>query len=187
MNVHDQFVEQALWLLETEGSAGLTARAVCERVGVKAPTLYHHFGDLAGLHDTAVSAAFERFIEHKRRQQPMDDPGDDLLAGWDNYVEFARVHPRLYAAIAATHAAGRPIEAAREGRAMLDRKLELLQSAGRLVGSARAAAEIAWSSAHAAAMLVISLYPDRPTDAAIAGLRASVERLILPANEARPQ
>ncbi|EJN02344.1 TetR/AcrR family transcriptional regulator [Phyllobacterium sp. YR531] len=180
MTIRDQFIEEALLLLEEGGPEGLTSRAVCTRVGVKAPTLYHHFGDLGGLHDAAVSAGFERFLAHKQSQKPFADPGEDLLAGWDNYIAFARAHPKLYRAMAAKYATGQSFLAAQQSREILDRKLEALAAAGRLNVPPLAAAEITWSSAHAAATLIISLYPNEPTTAAITALRASVEHLLRP-------
>ena len=178
MTIRDRVIEEALSLLEAAGPVGLTSRAVCERVGVKAPTLYHHFGDLGGLHDAAVSAGFERFLDHKSSQRPVVDAADDLLAGWDNYVDFARAHPQLFSAMAAKYAAGKTFPAARESRAILDRKLEALAAQGRLTLPSLAAAEITWSSAHAAATLIVSLHPCEPTAEAIASLRGCVERLV---------
>ena len=183
MTIRERFIEEALLLLEEAGPGALTTRAVCDRVGVKAPTLYHHFGDSGGLVDAAVMTGFNRFLDHKRAQQAFDDPVEDLLAGWENYLLFAREHPKLYAAMAAKYATGKPIPAAQEARAMLDRKLEALAAAGRLTVPPLAAAEIAWSTTHAAAMLIASVYPEQPTEEAIAGLRACVERLTLPPPE----
>ena len=39
----------ALHLLETEGPAALSLRAVAARMGVRAPSLYHYFPDKAAL------------------------------------------------------------------------------------------------------------------------------------------
>lgn len=181
MTTQEAFISEALALIEEFGLEGVTTRAVCSRVGVTAPTLYHHFGDIAGLVNAAVSTGFLRFLDHKQRAAPKSDLGEDLLSGWDNYLEFARVHPKLYMAMAAKYAAGLPIKAAQESRTLLDRKLEGLAALGRLTVAPQAAAEITWSSAHAAATLVVSLHPNEPTAEAIAGLRGCVERVLRPA------
>ena len=157
----------------------MTTRAVCDRVGVKAPTLYHHF-DAAGLLDAAVNAGFQHFLEHKRSQKAFADPADDLLAGWDNYLEFAREQPSLYAAMAAKFGLGEPVPAAQQAWSSLFRKVEALGDAGRLIVSPVAAAEIIFATAYAASMLIVRAAPGEPTAEAISGLRAAVERLISP-------
>ena len=45
----DEILSASVDLLENDGAEALTTRAVCEVVGVTAPTLYHHFGDKNGL------------------------------------------------------------------------------------------------------------------------------------------
>ncbi|WP_372088727.1 TetR/AcrR family transcriptional regulator [Tistrella mobilis] len=178
MTIRERFIEEALQLLEGSGPKALTTRAVCDRVGVKAPTLYHHFGDAAGLLDAAVNAGFLRFLEHKRAQKAFEDPADDLLAGWDNYLEFARQQPALYAAMAAKFGVGESIPAAEQAWSMLFRKVEAVANAGRLTVSPAAAAEIVLATAYGASMLIVKSAPDNPTAEAIASLRASIERLI---------
>ncbi len=54
-----QVVATARELLERDGPAGLTMRAVAERVGIKAPSLYKHFPDKADLETALIAQAFE--------------------------------------------------------------------------------------------------------------------------------
>ena len=54
-NARDRLLLAAAELLEA-GSA-VSTRAVCDRAGVQAPTLYHHFGSKQGLIDAVASVA----------------------------------------------------------------------------------------------------------------------------------
>lgn len=52
------------------GQDGLTTRAVCEAAGVRAPTLYHHFGDKGGLERALIQRGMAEFMERKRAPPP---------------------------------------------------------------------------------------------------------------------
>lgn len=175
MDARERLLEAALALIGEAG--GFATRAVCERAGVTAPTLYHHFGDADGLLNAAVLRGFDRFLARKLARPPAADPAEDLLAGWDDYVAFAREHPRLYAAMFARLLQGVPIPAAEAGRANLAGKLATLAKAGRLAMPVPAAADLVWASAHAAAMLLLS---GSPEPGVVAALRASAASVLHP-------
>jgi AcrR family transcriptional regulator len=40
----------------------VSTRAICERAGVQAPTLYHHFGNKQALLDAVITHGFNRFL-----------------------------------------------------------------------------------------------------------------------------
>lgn len=91
----ERILSAALTLLREQGADAASARAICDHVGIKAPTLYHHFGNLGNLHQAVVDAAFARAIEHKR---PLvsGDARADIEHGWDAYVAFAMAEPALF-------------------------------------------------------------------------------------------
>jgi AcrR family transcriptional regulator len=89
-------LDAAAAVLAERGVDGASTRAIYARAGVKAPTLYHHFGDKTALLDAAVSDAFDRYLARKRAVRPSGDAVVDLRRGWDAHVAFARANPALY-------------------------------------------------------------------------------------------
>ncbi|MDY7083746.1 MAG: TetR/AcrR family transcriptional regulator [Actinomycetota bacterium] len=74
----------------------IATRAVCEAVGVTQPVLYRLFGDKNGLLDALADDGLRRYAEHKAAQPTTDDPVADLVAGWDDHIDFGRRNPALY-------------------------------------------------------------------------------------------
>lgn len=95
----ERILDAAASLLNEEGHAALTTRSVCDRAGVAAPTLYHHFGDKAGLLRSLAGCELEAFFARKRNVHPTDDAVADLMQGWDGWIAFARQHLPLIAAL----------------------------------------------------------------------------------------
>ena len=162
MDTKATLVAAALKLIEQEGEAHFSTRAVCDIAKVKAPTLYHHFGSADGLLNAAIAEAFEQFLVSKRSAIQSPDPVEALIQGWDNYVGFAAARPRLYAAMMARFLSGADLPAAREGQAMLRHRIAQIEAAGRLAIAPEAAAQVIWASVNSAAMLFLSgaLQPD---------------------------
>lgn len=177
MDTKATLVAAALKLIEQEGEAHFSTRAVCDIAKVKAPTLYHHFGSADGLLNAAIAEAFEQFLSSKRSAIQSPDPVAALIEGWDNYVGFAAARPRLYAAMMARFLSGADLPAAREGQAMLLHRIERIEAAGRLAVAPEAAVQVIWASVNSAAMLFLSgaLQSDiamgTPDAATIASLR----------------
>lgn len=156
MDMRQTLVAAALTVLEQEGEARFSTRAVCALAKVTAPTLYHHFSNADGLLSAAIESAFEQYLASKKAAIQSDDPVTALGDGWDNYVRFAAARPRLYSAMMARLLQGADIPAARQARAILDQQIESIAAAGKLAVSAEAAAQIAWSSVQAAALLHVT-------------------------------
>ena len=75
-------------------SPEVSTRAICDRAGVQAPTLYHYFGNKQGLLAAVVET---RFTEHLRSVPAGDDPVTTLRANWDHHVRFGLANPNYYA------------------------------------------------------------------------------------------
>jgi AcrR family transcriptional regulator len=84
-------------LLEAHGPAGLTTRAICAAVGIKAPTLYHHFGGMDSLALALVRQGRAEFKSRRRAPKASDDLMKQLRAHWDDAVDFTFKRPHLYA------------------------------------------------------------------------------------------
>src|ERR1700722_16970124 len=99
MDTRETLVAAALKVLEQDGEAQFSTRAVCAIANVTAPTLYHHFGNADGLLSAAMAEAFAQFLESKKAGTQWSGPEAAPRQGWDDYVRFAAERPRLYAAM----------------------------------------------------------------------------------------
>jgi AcrR family transcriptional regulator len=171
MDTKDRLAAVALAVIEADGVAGFSTRAVCDRARVSAPTLYHHFRDADDVISAAVSLGFEQFLARKKAQLRTPDPVTDVMSGWDDYVDFARERPRLYAAMSARTMEGRNIAAARASRGHLEAKLQRLAEARPLGLEVPELADLIWATAHGAALLCVTAAPRAPSREAIAALR----------------
>ena len=139
--------------LETHGPAGLTTRAVCDAVGIKSPTLYHHFGDKSGLERALIQRGLDQFMQRKRAPQASADPLDQLRFGWDVALEFALKRPALYALIA-HHALTQPTLTA-DAHAVMYARVQRLVDLGRFQGPAEDAARAVWAASQGVLSLVL--------------------------------
>jgi len=130
-NTRDTIVDAATAVVSARGVKSATTREICDRAGVTAPTLYHHFGDKQGLMAAVVSRAFERYLAQKRALRPTGDPRKDVRRGWDAHVAFARSNPVLYQLMWPSGSPSLPEAAAESGAALL-RAFQDLAIAGAL-------------------------------------------------------
>ena len=152
MDTGTAILDAAAELLETEGATGLTTRAVCEAAGIKAPTLYHHFGDKDGLERALVRRAMAEFMQHKRVPPATADLLAQLRFGWDVAMEFALKRPALYA-LYAQQARADPVLAT-EAYALMFARVQRLVDTGRFRLPADAAARAVWAASQGALSLV---------------------------------
>ena len=139
----DRLLLAATQLLDEAGGGPVSTREITERAGVRAPTLYHHFGSKQALLDAVVSHGFKEFLRSRSASSDNSDPLEDIRAGWDSHVAFGLEFPGAYAHIYGNVKPGVPCGVTEDVRAHL---LEALQPAaiqGRLrVSPAEAATRI---------------------------------------------
>ena len=157
MTVKTRILETASELLARSADADISTRAACEAAGVTAPTLYHHFGDKDGLLAAVVDFGWAAFLERKRTVAAVvhEHVADDIRAGWDNHLDFARENPNVYKlmwspAVSANSAAFR------EAFQMLYDRLALGASRGQLRVSVEMGARVVMSAVTGAALSLIS-------------------------------
>jgi AcrR family transcriptional regulator len=100
----EAIVEAALAVIRTEGVAGLTMRALAERLAVRAPSLYHHVRNKDDLLDLVARNAFSSFAADRRayeRVGSLDEWIAVTTTGSHRLREFYREHPGLAALIQA--------------------------------------------------------------------------------------
>ena len=156
MSTREIVLKAALKVLQEDGEAKFSTRAVCAIARVTAPTLYHHFGNADGLLSAAIDEAFTQFIASKEAATQSLDPVVALSEGWDDYVRFAADRPRLYAAMLSRILAGAEIPAAKQAFALLIQRLVAIQNAGCLKVNVEVAADLIWASANAASLLHVT-------------------------------
>ncbi|MCX6520914.1 MAG: TetR-like C-terminal domain-containing protein [Actinobacteria bacterium] len=88
-------VAQGLVVLERDGLAALTLRAVAREVGVSHAAPGRHFADAAAFHTAVAASGYRELAE---RLSATEDAGaeDALIAAGRAYVGFALDHPQLY-------------------------------------------------------------------------------------------
>jgi AcrR family transcriptional regulator len=164
MTVRSRIIETAAGLLAQSADVDVSTRAICDAAGVTAPTLYHHFGDKDGLLAAVVDFGWAAFLENKLAVAAVvhDHVADDIRAGWDNHLEFARENPSFYK-LMWSPAVAASSSAVREAYQMLYDRLELGAGRGQLRLSVQAASRIVLSATTGAALSLISqpdLYGD---------------------------
>lgn len=90
-------LEAAERVLERDGLAGLTLRAVAREAGVSHAAPTHHFGDLTGLLSELAAIGFRQFDAAMAAACAPDAPFPDrALARAKAYVTYAHAHPGMY-------------------------------------------------------------------------------------------
>lgn len=128
-NARDRLLKAAAELLDAAPGQPVSTRAVCERAGVAAPTLYHHFGNKQGLLDAVVEYGLGQYAAGGDVD---DDPIADLRRGWDEHVQYGLDHPAFYVLLYGGIAPGRPCKVTAVAQAQLTRLLERIERAGLL-------------------------------------------------------
>ena len=155
----DEAIAVALELLERDGEAAVTMRAVAARLGIKAPSLYKHFPDKADLETGLVAAGL-------RGMGAALAGAGDLRAVATAYRAWALDHPHLYLL-----STGRPVD-----RTRLPPGVEAEAAAPWLaVATDPDRARAIWAAAHGLVTLELAgrFPPDADVDAAWEALIAA--------------
>ena len=96
--LRDALLEAAERVLERDGLAGLTLRAVAREAGVSHAAPTHHFGDLTGLVSELAAIGFRQFNAAMVAAGAEGGPSlpEKALARARAYVAYARAHPGMY-------------------------------------------------------------------------------------------
>lgn len=156
-----QAVGVARELLEAEGPDAVSMRAIADRMGIRAPSLYKHVPDKATLEAHLIAAALTELGDALR------DAGVDLADLATAYRSWAIAHPHLY-----TLATAQPLP-----RERLPEGVEAEAAAPLLdaVGGDQARARAVWAGAHGLVSLELAdrFPPDADLDAAWAAFVAA--------------
>jgi AcrR family transcriptional regulator len=164
-SARDRLLAAAAELLDAAHGGEVSTRAITERAGVQAPTLYHHFGSKQALLDAVITHGFKQFlVERLASGDPgggAADPIDDIRAGWDLHVRYGIEHPGFYALIYGRTVPGEPCGVVAEVEAMILRALQPAALQGRLRVPPQAAARQILA---ASTGVVLTLIAQTPAD-----------------------
>jgi AcrR family transcriptional regulator len=95
--LRDALLQAAERVLERDGLAGLTLRAVAREAGVSHAAPTHHFGDLTGLVSELAAIGFRQFNAAMAAACTPDTPYPGKgMARAKAYVAYAQAHPGMY-------------------------------------------------------------------------------------------
>ncbi|MCK2241458.1 MULTISPECIES: TetR/AcrR family transcriptional regulator [unclassified Crossiella] len=156
----DRLLLAAGQLLHDSPDGKVSTRAICERAGVQAPTLYHHFGSKQGLLDSVADYGLSQYLDEE--PVPEGDPVAALRRGWDNHVRFGLDHPGFYVLLYGQVEPGAPCALTGAAEAMLLELLRRIAQQGRLrVTPAEAARQIVAANVGVALSLIAQPEPTR--------------------------
>lgn len=95
-DTRSRLLNAAADMVASDPGGDLSLRAVCDRAGVKMPTLYHFFGSKLGLVEAVIERGFDLYLETKAAMESTGDPIRDIRAGWDAHVAFGLESPGFY-------------------------------------------------------------------------------------------
>src|SRR3954468_1468489 len=96
-DLREALLQAAERVLERDGLAGLTLRAVAREAGVSHAAPTHHFGDLTGLVSELAAIGFRMFnAAMDAAGNSETDPMMKGLASAKAYVAYAQAHPGMY-------------------------------------------------------------------------------------------
>lgn len=143
-------------IIADEGLDAVSIRYVCEKAGVKAPTVYYYFHDKDGLIEAVIALAYQKHIKTYSEFALDRSPIRALMKTWDSFFAFVEKYPELYHAIVVAHLKQRiPEEGVRlfESIASIFKKLE---DRKKLKLPYDKAAEIFYAAAYGQALVYIS-------------------------------
>ncbi len=90
-------LDTARVLYRKGGYAAVTMREIATRLGIKAPSLYHHFRSKDDIFAMLQERAFELQLQAELRARPNPDALEDLREYFWRYSEFSKAHPDYFA------------------------------------------------------------------------------------------
>ncbi|MBW3656986.1 MAG: TetR/AcrR family transcriptional regulator [Gemmatimonadetes bacterium] len=157
-------------LAETGDEQAVSVRAVAQRVGVSAPSIYLHFADKQALLDAVCEEVFEALhLRLRAAAKGADNPFEALRAQGNAYVHFALENPEHYRLVMMTkHAPGdKPSDQliARGAFGYLVESVRRCVQEGVYAGDPVELALGLWAAAHGVAALLVAKpyfpWPDR--------------------------
>ncbi|GAA3026383.1 TetR/AcrR family transcriptional regulator [Gordonia defluvii] len=163
-----RLLDAAVELIAAAPGEEFSLRDVCNRAGVKMPTLYHFFGSKQGLTEAVVARGFEQYAAAKAQAETSGDPIQDIRDGWDSHVEFGLANPGVYALMYGAVRPGDTSPAQAEPTAMLRKLVRWAAEQNRLVvPSEQAVGHILATNVGVTLRQIVAEQPDPALSAAV--------------------
>lgn len=140
-DTRQRLIQAAADLIAASSDREVSLRTICDRVGVKLPTLYHFFGSREGLLDAVVSYGFDLYVGEKMAMEWTGDPLVDIRRGWDAHVAFGLANPSFYVMMYGRTSLGRDMGPAQRPYELLMNLTNLAAARSQLRVSPRRAAD----------------------------------------------
>jgi AcrR family transcriptional regulator len=154
--MRDQILQVATELIRRNGPAGAKARPICEIVGVKAPTLYYYFEDMATLREEVVNRAFAHMLEGSGTGWRSGQGIEGLRLSWNAFLAFANDEPAMFSILANQIMNGPLPKIAIDCLAQFEATLGSPDFDGRLAYPSARSAHLLWGAALGAGFLVLA-------------------------------
>ncbi|MFG1663982.1 TetR/AcrR family transcriptional regulator [Streptomyces sp. Y7] len=165
-------------LLEEDGSAGLSLRAVARRAGVSPTAPYRHYADRDSLVSAVAAEGYRELAGHLAAVHPAPATPDDLAAVAVVYVQFALDHPALFRAMFAEPCDPTSAERVAATAVITEYVQGIVRDAFPGADSSGALATTVWALVHGLAFLHLDGKLDSSTPEVVADqVRASVHAL----------
>lgn len=158
--MREKILKATAAIISKDGFEAASMRAVCKQVGITAPTLYHYFENKDVLLEEVTSLAFNKHLEQTLKLAKSYNPLKDLKSLWDFYIDFALTETELYHCIVYAHVQGRIHPSGYKCFEIMLGHFNQIKMDGHLIHSPRKSAQIYYSAAQGAAMLMISQKKD---------------------------
>src|SRR3569833_370955 len=149
-------LETAARLLDTEGAAALTIRAVAQTTNEQAPTHYRFFEDKDALLDAGAEHVFTTYVAEKAATRD-GDPVADLRTGWDAHIGFGLANASLSGLLVTP---GRTSPAAEAGLSDLRGRVHRISETGRLRAPEPLAVELIHAAGTGAVLTLLARSPE---------------------------
>lgn len=154
--MREKILVETAKIMAQEGLDRVTTRSVCDRVGIKAPTLYYYFKDKNELIESVTKMAYDRYSQKHLKFSGNKSPARELIAIWNVYFDFVEQETEFYLAIVRAHADGRIPQAGQELFQSTIQVFEKAYKIKKLPFAPKMAAQIYYSMACGAALLYLS-------------------------------
>ncbi|MEU9735635.1 TetR/AcrR family transcriptional regulator [Streptomyces sp. NPDC048002] len=166
-------------LLEEDGSAALSLRAVARRAGVSPAAPYRHYTDRDALVSAVAAEGYRELAQQLAAAHPEPSTPDGLAAVAVAYVRFALDHPALFRAMFAEPCDPTSAERVAATAVMNDYVHGLVRDAFPGADDTDALATTVWALVHGLAFLHLDGKLDSSTPEAVdTQVRASVQALL---------
>lgn len=155
-SMREKILSATAKIIASEGLDAVSIRHVCDKAGVKAPTVYYYFKDKDGLIEAVVALAYKRYTKKQLEFVKDEAPLKGLIKSWDIFFEFVENETDLYHAIMIAHLRQRIPQEGYELFKVIAQIFKELEEKGKLKFDYLTASRIFYATAYGLALVYIS-------------------------------